>query len=525
MVSPTNKVHVLDEKERESILKRFRRKTLLEHLMGPFGSILFHILVIVVAVKFMVFDSVQKAPDIEVMVVEPDAVDLEKFEEELEKLEELQDMTDVVAPPDVQMDMDAPVSSEDPGPTAEEPSMDMAALNVLNDSSPLVMKGLFAGRSAAGQASALSQYGGRWAAVIASSVNKALEWLKANQHPDGYWTSKAGGDDSSRMTVGITGLALLAFLAHGETTSSEKYGPVVEKAVRWLAGQQDENGYFVEPQKDGGSYKAGTYGHAIATYALSEAYGLTRIPSLRPVMEKAVDRIIDGQQDGGGWFYKYEKGNDANSSVSAWQVQALKAASLAGASNSRIKESMQKYIEFMKKRQDPASGKFFYIRVGDPGDAHVAKYSGITGAATLSLQLLGEGRSPEVRRALNALEKVIIDWANPPAWAMSEWYYITQAKFHAGGAGWEAWNNRFVKEFVTNQNDDGSWNSPANTEAQNAGKINIEFGFENFFGPAFSTAMSCLTLQVYYRFLPTYKPVATETETEKNENEVSIEII
>jgi hypothetical protein len=102
----------LDEKERESILKRFRRKTIMEHMLGPFGSILFHVLVIVCAIKFMVFKAVDKQTEIEVMVVEPDAVELEEFEKELEKMEELQDMTDMVAPPDVQMNVDAPAPSK-----------------------------------------------------------------------------------------------------------------------------------------------------------------------------------------------------------------------------------------------------------------------------------------------------------------------------------------------------------------------------------------------------------------------------
>ena len=137
----TPKLTALDDKEREGILKQFRRKTILEHLMGPVGSVLFHILVVVIAVKFMVFDSVEKKADIEVMVVEADAVDLEKFEEELEKIEELQDMTDMVAPNDVQMNVDAPAPTEAPGPQSQEADMNLADLNVLSDSSPLVMKG------------------------------------------------------------------------------------------------------------------------------------------------------------------------------------------------------------------------------------------------------------------------------------------------------------------------------------------------------------------------------------------------
>ena len=53
------------------------------------------------------------------------------------------------------------------------------------------------------------------------------------------------------------------------------------------------------------------YDHAVATYALCEAYTFCKqmdIPSisnLEKVVVKAVDRIIDAQCPNGGWGYSY----------------------------------------------------------------------------------------------------------------------------------------------------------------------------------------------------------------------------
>ena len=97
-----------------------------------------------------------------------------------------------------------------------EPTVDFAALDIRNDiQSPLVMKGLFQGRSAGGRAAGLKNYAGQWGQYTEMSVIKALEWLKKKQNPDGSWNPNK---------TAMTGLALLTFLAHGETTSSEKYG-------------------------------------------------------------------------------------------------------------------------------------------------------------------------------------------------------------------------------------------------------------------------------------------------------------
>lgn len=477
------------------VMQHYRMKRLIEHMVGPIGSIIFHILIVVVAVKFMIFDQADKPAEIEVMIMEADAQKLEEFEKELEQLDVLPDVTDAMMPPDdVQMNVEAP--SEAPGPVSEDVTTDLAALNVMSDvQSPLIMKGLYAGRSSGGRATALGQYGGKWGAYTEASVVKALEWLKANQKPDGSWEPKS---DAPAMT----GLALLAFLAHGETTSSEKYGPTVEKAIRFLVSVQKPGGEMTEINQHG------VYEHAIASYAVSEAYGLTRIPSLKPVMEKATAVILAGQQSGGSWDYHYKKEGRADLSVAGWQIQALKSALMSGAENPGLKEAIEKAVECVKTFQNPEHGLFGYTdnKVG------ASMRPSMTGVAVLCLQIGGQADSPEARKGLNALQSADCDWNQPTEWPMYAWYYITQAKYHRGGSEWQAWNNDFAREFTKNQNADGSWNTPSKTH-------------ETAQGPVYSTALAALTLQVYYRFLPSYKPIVVEPAGGKQSDDISIDIM
>ncbi|MDV7399264.1 hypothetical protein RZS08_48080, partial [Arthrospira platensis SPKY1] len=102
------------------------------------------------------------------------------------------------------------------------------------------------------------------------------------------------------------------------------------------------------------------YAQAIATYAVSEAYGLTRIPALKPVMDKAVEVMIKGQQARGGWDYSYAKGARRDTSVSGWHVQALKAAYIAGSDTPGIQQAMEKAAADLRSAQDPESGTFGY---------------------------------------------------------------------------------------------------------------------------------------------------------------------
>ncbi len=507
----------MSDKSVIEIQKKFRRKTFLEHLLGPFGSIVLHILLVAAAIRFLGMATQEKDASIEVQIMEPEAIDLEEFEQELQELEELQEMSDFITPPDQMLDVESPPDvSTEMAPT-EDISMDLADLNVISDAqSPLVMKGLYEGRSESGRSKMLGA-AGRWGQQTERAVVKSLQWLKNQQDADGSWRAGTGGEQGDRMRVGITGIALLAFLAHGETTSSPDFGPTVEKAIKYLVGRQAGSGHFIDTDDvDNAAYKAGTYGHAIATYAISEAYALTRIPSLKPAMEKAVDVVMKGQRPEGMWFYRYEKSESINNSVSGWQMQALKAAKMAGASNPGLTEAMDLAVSRLKQRQADG-GRFFYIQpyLQDVrGDDH-----GITAVSVLCLQLLGHGGSKEARSGLQALGSADIDWEKPPPWPMSVWYYVTQAKFHQGGQNWTSWNEKFARAYTRNQNEDGSWTSPARDGA------NIPYGFEHFFGDAFSTAMSALTLQVYYRFLPTYQEIKIEEDTAPKSKDVVIEII
>ena len=78
----------------------------------------------------------------------------------------------------------------------------------------------------------------------------------------------------------MTGYALLTYLAHGETPASPEFGETVEKAIRFLVDSQEPSGRF--RGRDGHDYT-----HPIATYALCEAYGLTKVPMLKEAAEKA----------------------------------------------------------------------------------------------------------------------------------------------------------------------------------------------------------------------------------------------
>lgn len=297
------------------------------------------------------------------------------------------------------------------------------------------------------------------------AVLAALRWLKEHQKPDGSWENK--------NSVAITGLATLAFLGHGHTPDDPEFGQTLMKAFQYLVSKGPQGNM---------------YEHAILTYALAEGYGMTQSPALKEPMQKCVDILVKSQQATkkdalhvGGWRYS-QGADDSDTSVTGWCVQALEAGKLAGASVPESTfESASKYLWNMF-----SGGSFGYDK---PGGFRL----GTTAIGILCQAFMGQGGDPRTKQALDKLKNEKFEWENDKGWTIYTWYYQTQACFQGGGSYWEHWNNSFRDALIRKQSQDGHWDFPTKST-------------ENY-GHAYSTALCCLMLEVYYRYLPTYQSI------------------
>ncbi len=336
----------------------------------------------------------------------------------------------------------------------------------------VIMKTLYNTRIGPNRDKALAKYGQGVGATTEPAVLRALRWLKQEQRPNGSWNSPP---------VAMTGLALLCFLAHGEIPDSEEFGDTVRRAMEYLLSVRRPDGRF-----------PGNYDMPIATYALCEAFGITRIPMLYDGAEQALDILVRGQHESGGWDYNCQPGTRDDTSYMGWCVQALKAGHMADITHPSLQTAMQKAVHGFQNNAHPAGG-FGYTGPGQ---------GGLTGVGVLSLQLLGAAREPECRRGIAWLESITCDWDKPwGARPLYYWYYATQAKFHEGGNTWNQWNKQFAVMVASRQTlvkgagpdgvDTGYWIAPTETE-QSLGNV-------------YSTCLCTLMLEVYYRYLPTFQ--------------------
>jgi hypothetical protein len=115
-----------------------------------------------------------------------------------------------------------------------------------------------------------------------------------------------------------------------------------------------------------------------------------------------------------------------------------------------------------------------------------------TAAAILSRVYLG--REQDDRQMIRGIHR-LSQWG-PRTHDRYYCYYGTMALHHWGGSQWLAWNNQMRKEMVESQEQFGDA----------AGSWPVDQGeHADIGGRHYTTCLSILTLEVYYRYLPVYR--------------------
>lgn len=320
------------------------------------------------------------------------------------------------------------------------------------------------------------------------AVMRGLRWLAKNQNADGSWAK-----GSKTYIAAMTGFGVLSFLGHGETPVSAEFGPVVQKALDWLVNNGGKNAgrLSMEPAFTQG----GVYAHAIATYALGEYYTMTKDERVIDVLKQAIAHIVKGQSSDGSWRYGYSDASHPDTSVSGWQIQALKAAHLTGLNVEGVDPALDKAMVYLKSVQGPKGG-FGYKSKADT-------YS-LTGVGVLCTYFWRQEKDKSVRDGIEFMmdqtkTNFPVEYKGDKA-DLYAWYYNTQACLMVGGAAWNTWNRLFQDQIVKNQSPDGSWPPVAGKSA--GGELQRD---PDGAGPFYRTNLCILMLEVYYRYMPTTK--------------------
>ena len=183
------------------------------------------------------------------------------------------------------------------------------------------------------------------------AVQSGLAWLARTQSADGGWDADQHGSGvetralghnrdhaGAQADTGVTGLALLAFMAAGNTHYDGEHRETVQKGLEYLIRNQAANGDLSGNAK----LFARTYCHSMSLLALSESLAVTGDERIKSAVERGADYSLRMQNPtGGGW--RYQANDVGDMSQFGWQVLALHSASLGGV------ETPMPNIQLMKK--------------------------------------------------------------------------------------------------------------------------------------------------------------------------------
>ena len=322
-----------------------------------------------------------------------------------------------------------------------------------------------------------------------AAVERGLKWLLAHQHEDGSWHFNFDGPPCDGLcrnpgteasTTAATALALLPFYGAGYTHKDGPYKEQVNKGVYYLASRM-----LISP--NGGDLEEGTmYAQGLSTIALCEAYNMSKDDQLRQFAQAAINFIVYAQdKQGGGWRYFPQSPGDT--SVTGWQLMALKSGQMAG-----LEIPSQTFI---------LASKFLDGVQNDKGSTYGYRTTIIrptTSAVGLLCRMyLGWNRQhPALAGGQEYLSRL-----GPSPTDMYFNYYATQVMYHLGGSRWEQWNKKMRDYLINNQA----------TQGHEYGSWWFDDPYSIPGGRLYVTSLSILTLEVYYRYLPIYSTKAVDS--------------
>ena len=329
---------------------------------------------------------------------------------------------------------------------------------------------------------------------IREAVDRGLAYLASHQDKEsGGWKQDIGFKFNDRYEVtlenkphvGVTSLALMAFISGGHIPGRGRYGEVVQKGLDYVLACVDADTGYISANE------TRMYSHAFATLLLAEMYGMTHRADVQAKLQQSIDLTVKSQNKQGAWRYR-PHAPDSDMSIAVCQLMALRAARNVGIQvpKSTI-DAAYEYINASQWKSGPKRGAFKY-QIDQPGPR--ISFA-LTAAGIASLFSAGYYEDKMVAPGVEWLRQNARDFGREENYrTYFYWYghyYAAQVMFIAADKDKSLWDDFYwpliTRELLENQNADGSWpNSPGP-------------------GEAFGTAVACLILQIPNQYLPIFQ--------------------
>lgn len=282
------------------------------------------------------------------------------------------------------------------------------------------------------------RYGGRGgrardADPSREALQRSLRWL-GNELPTGLADLADGDRPEAIETTALTALCLLADGSH--LGAGDHLQPLRAAIGALVAAQHDDGGFGLSGPRS-------TVAHALATYALAEAYGLSpQRGLLQAPAQLALDRLLELRGADGGW-HDGDRNAASDACSTAWAMSAIASA------------------QFLRLRTGAGTAELIVWF-----DQHPQSEPRAAAAELFSHFFAGRSGEQFPRAALSDLIADRAEASDPETC-----YWATFALFQQGGRQWARWQQRLDAAVVKTQDQGGaagSWTPPAGQSRRRA---------------------------------------------------------
>lgn len=474
----------------------------LQRLLAPVGAVVIPLIFIAILFVCSVPNkSNRDLRDINVAKAEEDATleepppDMEDTQEQnTDQTVETEVMNDIANP---SLDNIAtPTDVVSPSTDTQAPTVD-APNAVMDIVAPVKMRtSLQASRSAGARAKSLAKFGGD--AETERCVMRALRWLKTQQRPDGSWAGHSG-------SLNMTGFVVLTYLSRGIKPGGDpEFGETLRKGVEYLMKNRHKD--------------------AIALAALAEAYGLSRNPNIREIVEQSLNDLADKMKE--TIWGPHRDGSKAveprDLTKLTFYVMALRSAQLSKFSIPNLQKGLDKLREGFLHQANKKYGGFSSAYYGPPPINYPRIMMWHYMLGVVGMQYVGAGDNPVIDKTLG----ILMDEWEPPTLTTTDisccpvranyWATMVFFNYFEGDKRWAEYNQKMKTCYKRGQHKETGKYLDHRGMPQEIGYWTCEdmhIGTQ----PIAPTCYVALQLMVYYRYLPTGQKNAWKVTEEKEE--------
>lgn len=310
-------------------------------------------------------------------------------------------------------------------------------------------------------------------------VDRGLRWLHFQQEEDGSWDPVASSHSPARelggvseARVGLTALAVAAFLSDGHSETAGTYKDTVSNGINFLLAARDSLGQFGKVKDDP---KTSLFNQSVCVLVLAENYMLSEGKN-EDDLRLGINRLMS-------MAHRSTDDETHQTFSDTWAAMALRTALLTGLDSdgdlAGVCRTVESRVELLAKEESSAGVAASDVPPLCSAGMEAVDALFVPGEPGQDQIAFPDLRKPET--LFNLLE-------DPDLCEPSFLFFVGTALCEKEQPVWAEWNRR-VKEYLSDsQKTDGSWLAGGDWPWIDGGDI-------------YTSSLSILTLQVYYRFI------------------------